>query len=238
MDVFLIPVGRDRYELYCEVADDDDADDQAAEGGAAPKLSWWQRRVARFREIIKEAEAERDRRAQGEDTGTRGLWRYIVGKIAEAVAEQRLLWRLQRETAIELSFPDDLDNDRALTISRESLRRDYEKHRRWMGIDALIFLLFVPLTLIPGPNVPALYFSFRALGHFFSMRGARRGLDSVTWTPVACHPLCELRQALTLEHTERRKRLEAIARLLKLERLPGFVERLRGAAKAERSSNA
>lgn len=232
MDVFLVPVGRDRYELYCEVADDDDADDEAAEGGAAPKLSWWQRQVARFREIIKEAEAERDRRAQGEDTGSRGLWRYIVGKIAEAVAEQRLLWRLQRETAIELSFPDDLDNDRALTISRESLRRDYEKHRRWMVIDALIFLLFVPLTLIPGPNVPALYFSFRALGHFFSMRGASRGLDRVTWTPVACHPLCELRQALTLEHTERRKRLEAIARLLKLERLPGFVERLRGAAKA------
>lgn len=231
MDVFLVPVGQDRYELYCEVDDDDDADEAAAAGGgAAPTSSWWQRRVARFREIIKEAEAERDRRARGHDTGSRGLWRYIVGKIAEAVAEQRLLWRLQRETAIELSFPDDLDGDRACTISRESLQRDYEKHRRWMGIDALIFLLFVPLTLIPGPNVPALYFSFRALGHFFSMRGAKRGLDRVTWTPVACRPLSELRQALTLEPTERRKRLDAIARLLKLERLPAFVERLRGAA--------
>ena len=231
MDVFLVPVSQDRYELYCEVADDDDVEDDPAAGGAPPKTSWWQRRVARFREIIKEAEAERDRRAQGHDTGSRGLWRFIVGKIAEAVAEQRLLWRLQREMAVELSFPDDLEGDRALTIARESLRRDYEKHRRWMVIDALIFLLFVPLTLIPGPNVPALYFSFRALGHFFSMRGAKRGLDRVAWTPVACHPLAELRQALALEHRERRKRLDAIARVLGLERLPGFVERLRGAAK-------
>lgn len=230
MDVFLVPVGQDRYELYCEMDDDDEAESQeAAAAGANP--SWWQRQVAWFREIIREAEAERDRRAQGQDTGSRGLWRYIVGKIAEAVAEQRLLWRLQRETAIELSFPDDLDSDRALTIARESLRRDYEKHRRWMVIDGLIFLLFVPLTVIPGPNVPALYFSFRALGHFFSMRGAKRGLDRVTWTPVSCRPLSELRQALSVDHTERRKRLEAIARVLKLERLPGFVERLRGTEK-------
>jgi len=51
----------------------------------------------------------------------------------------------------------------------------------------------------------------------------------VTWTPVPCRPLSELRQALSVDHTERRKRLEAIARVLKLERLPGFVERLRSA---------
>lgn len=232
MDVFLIPVGKDRYELYCEVDDDDEAESEEA-AGASP--SWWQRRVTRFREIIREAEIERDRRAQGQDTGSRGLWRYIVGKIAEAVAEQRLLWRLRRETAIELSFPDDVDSDRALTIARESMRRDFEKHRRWMVIDGLVFLLFVPLTVIPGPNAPALYFSFRALGHFFSMRGASRGLDRVTWTTVACHPLSELRQALSLDHTERRKRLEAIARVLKLERLPGFVERLRGTEKRVKS---
>lgn len=224
MDVFLVPVGKERHELYCEV-DDDDADDVPAAGQAA-KPSWWQRRVARFREIVREAEAERDRRAQGEDTGSRGLWRYIVGKIAEAVAEQRLLWRLRRETAVELAFPDDLDAERALAISRDSMRRDFEKHRRWAVIDSLILLLFVPLTVIPGPNVPALYFFFRSVGHFLSMRGAKRGLDVVTWTTVARPPLTAVRAALMLEHTERRNRLESIARELGLERLPGFVERL------------
>jgi Mitochondrial K+-H+ exchange-related len=225
MDVFLVPVDKERHELYCEI-DDDDADD-ASPSGEAAKPTWWQRRVARFREIVREAEAERDRRAQGEDTGSRGLWRYIVGKIAEAVAEQRLLWRLRSETAVELAFPDDLDAERALAISRDSMRRDYEKHRRWAVIDSLILLLFVPLTVIPGPNVPALYFFFRAVGHFLSMRGAKRGLDVVTYTTVARPPLTAIRAALMLEYAERRQRLESIAAELGLERLPAFVERLR-----------
>jgi hypothetical protein len=224
MDVFLVPVGTERYEPYCEVDDDDD-DDGPAEGGAA-KSSWWKRRVARFRELIREAEAERDRRAQGHPAETHGLWSYIVGKIAEAVAEQRLLWTLQKETAIRLNFPDELDGDRALVIARQSVRSDFEKHRRWLVIDTLILLLFLPLTVIPGPNFPALFFTFRAIGHFFSMRGAKRGLDRATWTPVLCRPLSAVRDALALEGAARRARLADVARELSLERLPGFVERV------------
>ncbi len=123
MDVFLVPVGSERYELYCEV---DDSDDDEPDG-EAEKSSWWRRRVARFKELIKEAEAERDRRAQGEPTKSRGLWRYLVGKIAEAVAEQRLLWRLQSQTAAQLHFPDNLDGDRALAIARESLQARFRE---------------------------------------------------------------------------------------------------------------
>jgi hypothetical protein len=122
-----------------------------------------------------------------------------------------------------------------MTITRDSLRRDYEKHRRWMVIDALIFLLFMPLTVIPGPNFPALYFSFRAIGHFFSMRGAKQGLDRVTWTTVASSALSAVRDALTLDRATRRQRLEEISRELGLERLPGFVERLSGAARVGRA---
>jgi hypothetical protein len=224
MDVFLVPVGPQRYELYCEVKDDDDEEEAAPGSGA--NVSWWKRKVAQFRELIREAEAERDRRAQGHPGESRGLWRYIVGKIAEAVAEQRLLWTLQKETSISLNYPDVLDGDRALTISRDSVRRDYEKHRRWLAIDTLILLLFLPLTVIPGPNFPALYFTFRAIGHFFSMRGARRGLDRATWTPVLCRPLSAVGAALELDGATRRARLAEIARELGLERLPGFVERV------------
>lgn len=226
-----MPVGSQRHELYCEIPDDDDDDDE----GDQAKSSWWKRRVAQFRQLIKEAEAERDRRAQGQPTESRGLWRYIVGKIAEAVAEQRLLWSLQKQTAVQLSFPDDLDGEQAQAITRESLQRDYDKHRRWMVIDALIFVLFMPLTVIPGPNFPALYFSFRAIGHFFSMRGAKRGLVGVTWTPAPSPALSALRQTLTLDRATRRQRLEEISRELGLERLPGFVERLRGATREGRA---
>jgi K+-H+ exchange-related protein len=224
MEVFLVPVSAERHELYCEVDDDDDDD---ASGAAGAKPSWWNRQVARFRELIREADAERDRRAQGQPGESRGIWRYIVGKIAEAVAEQRLLWRLQKELAVQLNFPDDLDGDRALAIARESVRRDFEKHRRWLGIDTLVLILFLPLTVIPGPNFPALYFTFRAIGHFFSMRGAKRGLDRVTWTPVVCRPLSGVRAVLELDGPTRRARLDEIGRELSLERLPGFVERLR-----------
>jgi hypothetical protein len=226
MDVFLVPVGTDRYELYCEVDDDDDDDDEEAAAAGTAQSSWWKRRIARFRELIREAEAERERRALGHPGESRGLWRYLVGKIAEAVAEQRLLWTLQKETAVQLNFPDELDGDRALVIARQSVRSDFEKHRRWLVIDTLILLLFLPLTVIPGPNFPALYFTFRAIGHFFSMRGAKRGLDRATWTPVLCRPLSGVRDALALDGTARHARLADVARALSLERLPGFVERV------------
>ena len=93
----------------------------------------------------------------------------------------------------------------------------------------LLFLLFVPLTVIPGPNVPALYFSFRAVAHYFSMRGARQGLQRVEWTPVPSKPLTEVRRTLDMERQERRTRIDTIARELDLERLAGFVDRIKGA---------
>jgi K+-H+ exchange-related protein len=232
MDVFLVPVGSDQHELYCEVEEDDDAVE--AEGRSA----WWKRQVAKFRQLIREAEAERDRRAQGEPTASRGLWRYIVGKIAEAVAEQRLLWLLQRQTAVQLLFPDDIDAGQALQICRESLKQDFEKHRRWLGIDALVFLLFVPLTVIPGPNVPALYFSFRAVAHYFSMRGARQGLKGIVWSPAASPPLSEVRTALDLDRQERRRRIDEIGSRLGLERLGAFVERIKATKRHKAKSGA
>ena len=39
--------------------------------------------------------------------------------------------------------------------------------------------------LVPGPNVISWYFAFRAVGHFFAFRGAKKGLSSVVW---ACSP--------------------------------------------------
>ena len=51
MEVFLVPVARERYELYCEVPDEPDAPD------AEPPRGFIRRMVHRFREMIAEARA-------------------------------------------------------------------------------------------------------------------------------------------------------------------------------------
>ena len=60
-----------------------------------------------------------------------------------------------------------------------SSRRDFEKHRFWLTIDALGFIASGLLFLVPGPNAVAYYFAFRLVGHYLSMRGARQGLSVV-----------------------------------------------------------
>ena len=62
MDVFLVPLGTERHELYCEPSDDDEA--TADTGAAAP--GFFSRMRRRFSEMLHAAEAARARRARGE----------------------------------------------------------------------------------------------------------------------------------------------------------------------------
>ena len=57
--------------------------------------SWWRRKMDRFREMLAEAERDRLLRERGIDSGRTGIGRWIMSKIAEVVAEQRLLWHLR-----------------------------------------------------------------------------------------------------------------------------------------------
>ena len=93
MDVYLVPVSGERYELYFEV--DHDAADVVATDGAGS--SWWRRKMDRFHEMLAEAERDRLLRERGIDSGRTGIGRWIMSKIAEVVAEQRLLWHLRQE---------------------------------------------------------------------------------------------------------------------------------------------
>src|SRR5439155_19471147 len=94
VNVFLVPVATDRYELYCE-----DHNDQEAATAEAP-TGFVRRVVHRFREQVAEAEREgglppSDGRPTsfGARVKTRSLrW------IAESIAEQRLLWHLRGQT--------------------------------------------------------------------------------------------------------------------------------------------
>jgi hypothetical protein len=222
MDVYLVPTGADGHELYFEAPADVQTD--VADAG---RSSWWARTAARFRTLLAEAEEDRRRREDGAPPVGRGLWRAMLRRVAEAVAEQRLLWHLRRVTEGRLLFPDDLTRDRAIAFLRDALRADFEKHRRWLAIDAVLFLASVPLTVIPGPNVPALYFSFRVFGHYLSMRGAGRGRDLVVWETAPSAELSAVRSILRLARPERIDRLEELSTALGLSRLSSFIERTR-----------
>jgi hypothetical protein len=221
MDVYLVPVGPDRYELYCEVPDEPVVDEPA------PGRGFVRRMAARFREMLAEAERERRHgRAAGVERGWAGRMKARTLRwVVESIAEQRLLWHLRRQTSACLHYPDDLDESGAAALLRNQLRRDYDKHRFWLVIDSLLFVVSGALMLVPGPNVLAYYFAFRMVGHFFSLRGARRGLHVVDWRHERSEPLADLRRALSLAPEVRERRVHDVAVKLRLEHLASFFER-------------
>ena len=93
MDVYLLPVGPERYELYCEIPDEPETEE-----GEAP-TGFFRRLVQRFREMI--ADAERERRQGAPHAAPRGWVARIRAKtmrwVAEAIAEQKLLWHLRKQ---------------------------------------------------------------------------------------------------------------------------------------------
>jgi hypothetical protein len=222
MDVYLVPIGSDRYELYFEV-EHDDAPVVATEGAT----SWWRRRLDQFRVMLAEAERDRLLKERGIDSGKSGIGRWIMSKIAEVVAEQRLLWHLRNEDAGRLLHPHDVESARAIEIARANLSADFKKHRRWAVIDTLLAIILGPLLFfVPGPNIVAYYFLFRGVGHYLSMRGAQQGIERVQWQAEAAPSLTDVRLALTLPRGERRAQLDHIAHALGLSHLAAFVERV------------
>ena len=222
MDVFLVPVGPERYEPYCEVPDEPVGDvDEPAPG-------FFRRMVHRFQEMI--ADAERERR-HGTPPGVSRNW---IGRVrartlrwvAEAMAEQKLLWHLRKQSSACLHYPDDLGEPAATAIMTSHLTHDLKKHRRWLAIDSTLMVVFgVVLFAVPGPNIIGYYFAFRVVGHFLSYRGARQGLETVSWTYEPSGPLTELRRLLTIAPDVREPRVHAVQETLRLEHLVSFFER-------------
>ena len=229
MDVFVIPVGPDRYELYCEQPVAEDVDFEPERAGIFGRLRH------RFTRMVRAAE-ERQRSGAGGDREPKGwIGRFqdrAMAWAAERIAEQRLLWNLRGATAAVAAHPDDMTFEQVHALIRRALQSDHDRHRRWLAIDALMFLvtfvgLFWLFILIPGvANIPALYFGFRTVGHFLSVRGAAHGLRRVTWTGRPCPPLTELRPIATLDPHAREATLHDIATRLRLEHLPRFFDRV------------
>jgi hypothetical protein len=222
MDVYLVPVGNDRYELYCEVPDEPDV----PAGADAPK-GIVQRLRRRFADML--AEAERERRHGASPPQAAGWLARAKARmmrwVADSIAEQRLLWHLRSQTEACLFFPDDVAESDAMSRLRAQLGRDRDKHRFWLSIDGVGFVLSGLLMLVPGPNLLAYYFAFRLVGHYLSLMGARRGLDVVKWRAEQSAPLSELRRAIGLERDQRVRQVTDVALRLRLEHLASFFER-------------
>jgi len=230
MDVFVIPIGRDRYELYGEQPLELDEVDEPPDGFVG-RLRY------RFMAKLRAAEERRNQKVAQQDPdepkGFAGrLQERIMAWVVERIAEQRLLWNLRGQTTATVAHPSDMTFDQVLALVRSTLQSDYDRHRRWMIIDGIAFVAtFVLLgpffLLVPGvANLPALYFGFRTIGHWLSMRGAAQGLHHVTWTGRPCPQLGELRELAALEPQVRHERIEDIAARLRLQHLSTFFERV------------
>ena len=224
MEVFLIPVGGDRYELYCEVPDEDPS-------SATPSSDrgFFRGLVRKFRDTLDRIEHAR-RRHEEDDDQEHGwferLKRRAFRLVAESIAEQRLLWHLRRQHKAVVIHPEDQTGEAAMGIVRPALQADFEKHRRWLAIDGVLVVLSALLILVPGPNVLGYYFAFRVVGHYFSMRGARQGLDHVVWTTRPSDALADLRPLVLADPDQRRSSVEAIAARLELTDLRRFLDRV------------
>jgi hypothetical protein len=228
MDVFLVPIGANRYELYCELPDDPVETDVPPIAGifrVVHRFFHWLR--IRFKQMI--AEAERERRAgytgRSERTWFGRARARLMRWVAESIAEQRLLWHLRGQSDACLFHPDDIAGTQATAVLRKQLGRDFDKHRFWLIFDALGLLGSFLLVPIPGPNFLLYYFGFRVVGHYLSLRGARQGLNVTTWRTEPRAPLTELRRLVALDPASREQHVNDIALRLQLEHLATFFRR-------------
>lgn len=224
MDVYFIPVGPDRYELYCE--HDDGVDEFVSDAPPKGRLAAL---YANFKEALARVEEERlsgeTRVYDAPRTWTERMKDRALCWIAEKIAEQRLLWRLRNESDLMLHYPDDMSADHATKLARADLQREADRHMKWIIIDALLFVASGAFFLVPGPNVIAYYFGFRLVGHYLSRRGARHALTEVRWQACASPQLSRLRRVLVLAPHERDREVHEVASALQLPHLAKFFER-------------
>ena len=221
LDVYLVPIARDRYECYYE-AEEDEAEqaDTAAQG-------FFARMRRRFNEQLKEAEESRHQKAIEEPKTILGrMHKRMMRWIADRIAEQRLLWHLRTAQRATLHVSADLLAQDAEQLMRENLKRDLEFHRNRLIPHTLLLILSAAVAVVPGPNILGYLFTFTVVGHFLAWRGAVNALYRVSWTVAPDPALTDLRHAFSLDADMRHRLIKECARRLHMPKMALFVERM------------
>jgi hypothetical protein len=217
MIVYLVPAGRERFELYSE------AHEEGVDGTPRPTgvlRRWVHAARAQWQELV-----ESSRRGAG--SGMFAHWRNrIVSRLAETVAEQRTLWALTNRNRATVRFASTLEAETARTILFAAVARARRHHARWLIVDGVLLTISALLALVPGPNLLAYYLAFRVIGHAQSWRGARQAMSRVSWTFEPDPALTELGQLVDMPREARASRVAAIASRLNLQRLSAFFDRV------------
>ena len=219
MDVYLVPIGPDRWDCYYEAVDDD----EPVETGGG----FFARMKQRFQQQLKEAEEHRHQAAiEAPKTFLGRMHKRSLAWIAERIAEQRLLWHIRRATAATLHVPADLTPADGERIMRDIMKRDADRHRNRLIPHTLLLILSGAVAIVPGPNVLAYLLTFTVVGHFLSWRGATHALHTVAWTVRPDPALSELRRAFSLESGERHRVIKEVAHRLHMPKMARFVEQM------------
>jgi hypothetical protein len=220
LDVYLVPIARDRYECYYEA---EDIEEPAAPG----ERGFFGRMKDRFDQQLKEAEEARHQKAIEEPKTFLGrMHKRTLRWIAERMAEQRLLWHLRTADAATLYASEDLLPRDAEWLMRESMKRDSDFHRNRLIPHTLLLVLSAAVAVVPGPNVLGYLFTFTVVGHFLAWRGAVNALNNVAWTVTPNPALTDLRHAFSLEADTRHRLIKEVAARLHMPKLATFVERM------------
>jgi hypothetical protein len=223
LDVYLVPIARDRYECYYEAAEIEETVEPGEEG-------FFARMRHKFNEQLKEAEQARHQKAIEEPKTFLGrMHKRTLRWIAERMAEQRLLWHLRTADGATLHASADLLPQDAEWLMRESMKRDADFHRNRLIPHTLLLILSAAVALVPGPNVLGYLFTFTVVGHFLAWRGAVNALNGVAWTVKSNPALTDLRHAFSLDADQRHRLIKEVASRLHMPKMARFVEQMAAA---------
>ena len=216
MIVYLVPVGKTRFELYAEPPEDLSPVPPAEAG----RFQRWSYLIGvRWHELV-------DAARRGHGAGRIARMRdSLVRRLAETIAEQRTLWGLRACPVATLLFPSTITREAARAALNGSLAAARRHHGWWLVIDVVLLIGSAVLALVPGPNLIAYYFLFRLVGHLQSWRGARHGIDQVQWSFEDSQSLAELAALVDVPRAVRAPRVAAIAERLNVPRLSAFFDR-------------
>lgn len=219
MNVYLVSIGRDRWECYYEAVDEDEQ--------VEPGKGFFAGLRYKFSQQLKEAENARHQAAiEPPKTFLGRMHKRSLAWIAERIAEQRLLWHLRRAESATLHIPADLTPEEGERIMRDIMKRDADRHRNRLIPHTLLLILSAAVAVVPGPNVLAYLLTFTVVGHFLAWRGAVNGLHKVAWTVQPDPALSELRRAFSLGADDRHRLIKEVAHRLHMPKMARFVEQL------------